>query len=694
MLWRLKVLASQTRDLKTTLAFIKDKNAEFMINSHEGWQRATELKNRVITPCDNIFLSNAECDNLLGIYEFTILKQNTNNYYKNKPINIYGPSETKKKFRLVSAAKSTEIINISEYNPRDSIDVNEMKIRPILTGNNELSYTTKYDQGNNENFTSLILFTNYCENIDTLLNNTHLSELYENKGKDKLGIVYHSTNSKILANPKYYELLERFGKNVYHILDCPEIIKNDCPRFAANQFTKAMYDCNNLIFPKLWDHSENPLEYAQFSPKIYEKIASEFSKRNLKFDVVKANSAYSLGLSDSIKNLKYEDKKSKNLKSAYIPISLVLQKSDSLKQLHTKYNEKNNRERFDNEPTIIMLGTGPTYPDKYRSKSAILMRFNKKESKSSILMDCGPGTYGQIIDHFIDKDKIKEILNEIKLILISHNHGDHINGLPKMLQEMYNARKSDNKLKEELYIAVPDNIKKWFINTLSLLSKDTPGFSDFSKNVSVILTQDINPYVWFQPNYTIEDVINIPKLSQQKVDKLLFDLKQRQNLKNFYSFISTHFPFSEIYSFHTVHSMASHGFVVKSRDYKIVYTSDTAPCKSLWNFGKGATLLIHECNYLASQFQKNAIELSTYHTSLYGLYKKVLPQVNPYRTIITHFSFSTKVAAGIIFEQKKAIMPAFDHMEFKLKDIEWMHKITPIINASIGQSKIDDTESI
>lgn len=39
-------------------------------------------------------------------------------------------------------------------------------------------------------------------------------------------------------------------------------------------------------------------------------------------------------------------------------------------------------------------------------------------------MDCGEGTFGQIV-RFYGKDKLKEVVKNLKAIYVSHLHADH-----------------------------------------------------------------------------------------------------------------------------------------------------------------------------------------------------------------------------------------------------------------------------
>ena len=42
-----------------------------------------------------------------------------------------------------------------------------------------------------------------------------------------------------------------------------------------------------------------------------------------------------------------------------------------------------------------------------------------------ILMDSAEGSYGQLLDQFMSYEKVKEVLWKLRVVFITHIHGDH-----------------------------------------------------------------------------------------------------------------------------------------------------------------------------------------------------------------------------------------------------------------------------
>tara|TARA_Y100000031_G_scaffold154571_1_gene202643 strand:+ start:1131 stop:2030 length:900 start_codon:yes stop_codon:yes gene_type:complete len=100
--------------------------------------------------------------------------------------------------------------------------------------------------------------------------------------------------------------------------------------------------------------------------------------------------------------------------------------------------------------TLTFFGTSYAIPTAKRSHTAILLNYKNE----NILVDCGEGTQRQFR---------KAKLNPCKLtrILITHWHGDHVLGIPGLLQTL-----SLSGYNKTLFIYGPKGIKKFIENIL------------------------------------------------------------------------------------------------------------------------------------------------------------------------------------------------------------------------------------
>ncbi|EAW89963.1 elaC homolog 2 (E. coli), isoform CRA_c [Homo sapiens] len=71
-------------------------------------------------------------------------------------------------------------------------------------------------------------------------------------------------------------------------------------------------------------------------------------------------------------------------------------------------------------PEIIFLGTGSAIPMKIRNVSATLVNISPD---TSLLLDCGEGTFGQLCRHY--GDQVDRVLGTLAAVFVSHLHADH-----------------------------------------------------------------------------------------------------------------------------------------------------------------------------------------------------------------------------------------------------------------------------
>jgi len=104
-------------------------------------------------------------------------------------------------------------------------------------------------------------------------------------------------------------------------------------------------------------------------------------------------------------------------------------------------------------PKIIFLGTGSCIPNKTRNVSSILI---KTAIDAYVLLDCGEGTYGQIV-RLYGRDKAQQVLRQLQAIYVSHLHADHHIGLIGLLRE----RRQLEPKAEPLILLAPRQIEPW-----------------------------------------------------------------------------------------------------------------------------------------------------------------------------------------------------------------------------------------
>ena len=76
-------------------------------------------------------------------------------------------------------------------------------------------------------------------------------------------------------------------------------------------------------------------------------------------------------------------------------------------------------------------------------------------------MDCGEGTYLQLLDHY-GIEKINEVLKTIKIIFITHMHIDHNLGLFTIISERIKAFEKSGEKIEKLFLIIPYNMIQWY----------------------------------------------------------------------------------------------------------------------------------------------------------------------------------------------------------------------------------------
>ena len=264
---------------------------------------------------------------------------------------------------------------------------------------------------------------------------------------------------------------------------------------------------------------------------------------------------------------------------------------------------------------IIFLGTSSAVHSKERNHPSIAL----KAFGDVMLFDCGEGTQRQILFTKVSPMKISKIF-------ITHYHGDHILGLPGLLQSM-----SLHGRESKLTIYGPhglNNIKN-AIYSLGYCAIDFP--VEFVEIDSGII-EETDEYV-----ITAQRVRhNVPTLAYSIEEK-----KKPRFLRE--KAIELGVPVGPAFGrLHNGEEVEVNGKIIKPeqvlgeprKGIKITYSGDTRPCEEIISLAQDSTILIHESTFI-NKDNTNAEE-HAHSTSIDAAY--TAKYSNSKELILTHIS--------------------------------------------------------
>jgi len=230
---------------------------------------------------------------------------------------------------------------------------------------------------------------------------------------------------------------------------------------------------------------------------------------------------------------------------------------------------------------IVFLGTGGSVPTANRGLPAVLIQHKDEQ----ILFDCGEGVQRQIVragGGFHKKMKI----------FVTHMHGDHVLGLPGLMQTMALL---DRKRKLDVY--GPPGIREF----LECIKRTVQFALTFQVEIHEI---DNEGTACEESDYCIEAA-----WSNHVVPSLAYAFIEKPRPGRFFPEKAEHLGIPEgpqwsrlqrgqeikLPSGRTVKPREVTGPLRKGR--RIVYTGDTRPFKSLGKLAKGANVLIHDATF-------------------------------------------------------------------------------------------------
>ncbi len=299
---------------------------------------------------------------------------------------------------------------------------------------------------------------------------------------------------------------------------------------------------------------------------------------------------------------------------------------------------------------VVFLGTGGSWPTKYRNVMSVAMQFGSEV----ILFDCGEGTQRQMMRSNLSFMKIRRIF-------ISHFHADHFLGLPGLFQTM-----NLNDRTEELHIYGPKGI--------SLLVKELTHLGYFKPKYSII-AHDLEPgEVVEGEGYTVKAVEvchNVPAYGY------VFRENDRPGKFNKPRALELGIPEGPLFRrLQQGQSVEVDGKVFTPdmvlgpprKGIKISYSGDTAPCPSFEEASRGADLMIHEATGDYSLKQKT----DEYGHSTAKEAAELAKRANVLKLALVHTSPRYE-EPDIILEEAKAVFPD-TIVPWDLDEIEVKHR--------------------
>jgi ribonuclease Z len=293
---------------------------------------------------------------------------------------------------------------------------------------------------------------------------------------------------------------------------------------------------------------------------------------------------------------------------------------------------------------ILFLGTGASVPSRDRSTSCIALRYGS----DVLLMDCGEGSQRQLMISPFSFMKIRAIL-------ITHAHGDHVLGLPGLLQTMGLLGR-----KERLDVYGPKGVDEFIRSSTASTGGEIPyelefhvtapgdGFEAGPFKIRAFGTDHGIPSM----GYSVSEPDKPGRLDRGKALSLgIEDGPDMSRLKNG----------------ETVKGVRPEQVVGPPvKGVRAVYTGDTRPSPELEEESEGADVIIHESTYVDAD---SALADSHFHSTA-GQAARTAAKAGARLLILTHVSNRYDDSRDEVLAEARRFFPDSDLAEdFDLYEI-------------------------
>ncbi len=293
---------------------------------------------------------------------------------------------------------------------------------------------------------------------------------------------------------------------------------------------------------------------------------------------------------------------------------------------------------------ITFLGTSSMMPTKERNHSSILISYKNH----GILVDCGEGTQRQLRIAGIKPSKITKLL-------ITHWHGDHVLGIPGLIQNL-----AAHNYKNTLEIYGPKGSKKYLKNMLAgIVLQERLKYE----------VKEISSGIFYKRDLIIE-ALPLDHITPCLAYSFKEKDSRRININYTKKFGLTNHPLlgslqkgkNIVYKGKKI-SASKATTLIKGK--KVTIVMDTAPTRNAVKIAKNSDLLITEATW-SKELEKFVMKRKHLTAELAA---RIAKQANAKKLILTHFSQRYKDIKQLETEAKKVFKNTFLAEDFMQVDV-------------------------
>ncbi|KAL4934534.1 ribonuclease Z [Aspergillus undulatus] len=253
---------------------------------------------------------------------------------------------------------------------------------------------------------------------------------------------------------------------------------------------------------------------------------------------------------------------------------------------------------------IITLGTGSSSPSKYRNVSSTLVHV---PDQGYYLLDCGEGTLGQL-KRLFNPEQLHEVLQNLRLIWISHLHADHHLGTVSVIKAWYRENYPDGVSQSDY---IEDNLhkileeKRLFLVSDSMMVEwleEYASVEDFGFSKLTPLTA--NPYMEedrvrtsFNYRHCRADG-SYPRREVAHLKPAQTELWMHKRGSSLSVLLRKATGLEDLLTTYVAHCRGAMAVsLVFPNGFKVSFSGDCRPSPSFAAIGKHSTVLIHEATF-------------------------------------------------------------------------------------------------